>query len=98
MSHVAVREVDPVDASAVPDAGFDAPHLVTELPGPKARAHIAFDERYTSPSLPRAYPIVPVRGRGSVIEDIDGNRFLDFCAGIAVNATGHAHPRVEGGE
>lgn len=94
MSHVAVREVDPVDASAVPDAGFDAPHLVTELPGPKARAHIAFDERYTSPSLPRAYPIVPVRGRGSVIEDIDGNRFLDFCAGIAVNATGHAHPRV----
>jgi 4-aminobutyrate aminotransferase len=67
---------------------------VTELPGPKARAHIAFDERYTSPSLPRAYPIVPVRGRGSVIEDIDGNRFLDFCAGIAVNVTGHAHPRV----
>jgi 4-aminobutyrate aminotransferase len=94
MSHVAVRDVDPVDASAVPDAGFDAPHLVTELPGPKARAHIAFDERYTSPSLPRAYPIVPVRGRGSVIEDIDGNRFLDFCAGIAVNVTGHAHPRV----
>ena len=89
MSHVAVRDVDPVDASAVPDAGFDAPHLVTELPGPKARAHIAFDERYTSPSLPRAYPIVPVRGRGSVIEDIDGNRFLDFCAGIAVNVTGH---------
>ena len=94
MSHVAVRDVDPVDASAVLDAGFDAPHLVTELPGPKARAHIAFDERYTSPSLPRAYPIVPVRGRGSVIEDIDGNRFLDFCAGIAVNVTGHAHPRV----
>ena len=94
MSHVAVRDVDPVDASAVPDAGLDAPHLVTELPGPKARAHIAFDERYTSPSLPRAYPIVPVRGRGSVIEDIDGNRFLDFCAGIAVNVTGHAHPRV----
>ena len=94
MSHVAVREVEPVAASAVPDAAFDAPHLVTELPGPKARAHIAFDERYTSPSLPRAYPIVPVRGRGSVIEDIDGNRFLDFCAGIAVNVTGHAHPRV----
>jgi 4-aminobutyrate aminotransferase len=94
MSHVADRDVDQVDASAVPDAGFDAPHLVTELPGPKARAHIAFDERYTSPSLPRAYPIVPVRGRGSVIEDIDGNRFLDFCAGIAVNVTGHAHPRV----
>ncbi len=94
MSHVAVRGVDPVGLTAVPDAGFDAPHLVTELPGPKARAHIAFDERYTSPSLPRAYPIVPVLGRGSVIEDIDGNRFLDFCAGIAVNVTGHCHPRV----
>ncbi len=94
MSHVAVRGVDPVGITAVPDAGFDAPHLVTELPGPKARAHIAFDERYTSPSLPRAYPIVPVLGRGSVIQDIDGNRFLDFCAGIAVNVTGHCHPRV----
>ena len=98
MTHAAVRDVEMagvvVDPGAGLDAGFDAPHLVTELPGPKARAHIAFDERFTSPSLPRAYPIVPVRGRGSVIEDIDGNRFLDFCAGIAVNVTGHAHPRV----
>jgi 4-aminobutyrate aminotransferase len=48
----------------------------------------------TSPSLPRAYPLVPVRGEGCVIEDVDGNRFLDFAAGIAVNSTGHAHPRV----
>ena len=40
------------------------PHIVTELPGPKARAHVAYDETWTSPSLPRAYPIVPVRGRG----------------------------------
>ena len=94
MSQAAVRDVESAGMLADPGPGFDAPHLVTELPGPKARAHIAFDERYTSPSLPRAYPIVPVRGRGSVIEDIDGNRFLDFCAGIAVNVTGHAHPRV----
>ena len=94
MSRVAIRDVETAGVAAAPDPVFDAPHLVTELPGPKARAHIAFDERYTSPSLPRAYPIVPVRGRGSVIEDIDGNRFLDFCAGIAVNVTGHAHPRV----
>jgi len=92
--HATVRDVESVGMPADPDPGFDAPHLVTELPGPKARAHIAFDERSTSPSLPRAYPIVPVRGRGSVIEDIDGNRFLDFCAGIAVNVTGHCHPRV----
>jgi 4-aminobutyrate aminotransferase len=94
MSRVAIRDVETAGVAAAPDPAFDAPHLITELPGPKARAHIAFDERYTSPSLPRAYPIVPVRGRGSVIEDIDGNRFLDFCAGIAVAVTGHAHPRV----
>ncbi|MFP5342849.1 MAG: aminotransferase class III-fold pyridoxal phosphate-dependent enzyme [Candidatus Limnocylindria bacterium] len=67
---------------------------MTELPGPRARAHVAFDEAWTSPSLPRAYPIVPVRGDGLVVEDIDGNLFLDFAAGIAVNSTGHAHPRV----
>ena len=70
------------------------PHIVTELPGPKARAHVAFDEEWTSPSLPRVYPIVPVRGEGLTVEDIDGNLFLDFAAGIAVTSTGHAHPQV----
>ncbi len=70
------------------------PDLVTEIPGPKARAHVAYDETWTSPSLPRAYPIVPVRGEGLVVEDIDGNLFLDFAAGIAVNSTGHSHPQV----
>ena len=70
------------------------PDLRTEVPGPKARAHIAYDETWTSPSLPRAYPIVPVRGDGLVVEDIDGNLFLDFAAGIAVNSTGHSHPQV----
>ncbi len=70
------------------------PHIVTELPGPKARAHVAYDETWTSPSLPRAYPIVPVRGEGLTVEDIDGNLFLDFAAGIAVNSTGHSHPQV----
>jgi 4-aminobutyrate aminotransferase len=72
------------------------PHLVTEIPGPKARAHVAYDKTWTSPSLPRAYPIVPVRGEGLVVEDIDGNLFLDFAAGIAVNSTGHSHPQVVG--
>ncbi len=75
-------------------AGRPVPHIVTELPGPKARAHVEFDETWTSPSLPRAYPIVPVRGEGLTVEDIDGNLFLDFAAGIAVNSTGHAHPQV----
>ncbi len=70
------------------------PDIVTDLPGPKARAHIEFDHAWTSPSLPRAYPIVPVRGIGCAIEDIDGNVFLDFAAGIAVNSTGHSHPDV----
>jgi 4-aminobutyrate aminotransferase len=72
------------------------PHIVTEIPGPKARVHIAFDEKWTSPSLPRAYPIVPVRGEGLTVEDIDGNLFLDFAAGIAVTSTGHSHPAVVG--
>ena len=71
-----------------------APHLVTEVPGPRARAHVAYDEAWTSPSLPRAYPLVPVRGSGATIEDIDGNVFVDFAAGIAVNSTGHGHPAV----
>ncbi len=77
----------PLQARPVPD-------IVTALPGPKARAHIEFDHAWTSPSLPRAYPIVPVRGLGCAIEDIDGNVFLDFAAGIAVNSTGHSHPQV----
>ena len=74
--------------------GRPVPHLVTEIPGPRARAHVAFDETWTSPSLPRAYPIVPVRAEGLVVEDADGNLFLDFAAGIAVTSTGHCHPRV----
>jgi len=76
------------------DRGRPVPDIVTELPGPKAREHVAFDESWTSPSLPRAYPIVPVRGEGLTVEDIDGNLFLDFAAGIAVNSTGHSHPQV----
>lgn len=70
------------------------PHIVTELPGPRARAVIEQDERYSSPSLTRVYPLVVARGEGAVIEDVDGNRFLDFNAGIAVNAAGHNHPAV----
>jgi 4-aminobutyrate aminotransferase len=81
------------DTLARPATG-SLPHLVTEVPGPRARAHVEFDRAWTSPSLPRAYPLVPVRGEGCAIEDIDGNRFLDFAAGIATNSTGHGHPRV----
>ena len=70
------------------------PHIVTELPGPIARAHLEFDRQWTSPSVPRAYPVVPIRGEGCTIEDIDGNLLLDFNAGIAVTSTGHCHPDV----
>lgn len=72
----------------------EVPSIVTELPGPLARAIIARDETVTSPSLTRVYPLVVARGSGCVIEDVDGNRFLDFNAGIAVTATGHCHPDV----
>ncbi|MEV6522511.1 aminotransferase class III-fold pyridoxal phosphate-dependent enzyme [Longispora sp. NPDC051575] len=70
------------------------PDLVTPLPGPLGRAALARDAAVTSPSLPRAYPIAPRRGWGCALEDVDGNLFLDFNAGIAVNSTGHAHLTV----
>ncbi len=75
-------------------AQAQAPRLVTEIPGPNARARIERDRKVTSPSLPRAYEFVPERGAGSVVEDVDGNRFLDLNAGIAVASTGHTHPEV----
>ncbi len=70
------------------------PQLITQLPGPKAAALIARDDQVLSPSYTRDYPLVAHRGRGCVLEDVDGNIFLDFTAGIAVTATGHAHPQV----
>jgi 4-aminobutyrate aminotransferase len=75
-------------------ARASAPKLVTEVPGPRAMARIEHDRKFTSPSLPRAYPFVPARAEGCVIEDVDGNRFLDLNAGIAVTSTGHCHPKV----
>jgi 4-aminobutyrate aminotransferase len=71
-----------------------APSIITELPGPRARAIIERDDAVASPSLTRAYPFVAASGRGMLITDVDGNRFLDFAAGIAVAATGHSHPAV----
>jgi len=70
------------------------PEIKTDLPGPKAREIVASDTRYISPSYTRTYPLVIQRGRGAMIEDVDGNIFLDFNAGVAVCATGHSHPRV----
>jgi 4-aminobutyrate aminotransferase len=70
------------------------PFIKTELPGPKARAIIDRDRAVVSPSYTRAYPFVMERGSGAVVEDVDGNVFLDCTAGIAVTATGHSHPDV----
>ncbi len=70
------------------------PEVITELPGPKARQVIEDDRRYVSQCYPRASPVVANKGRGAIIEDVDGNRFLDFNAGIAVCSTGHCHPDV----
>ena len=70
------------------------PNLVTALPGPRAKEIIERDRAVVSPSYTRCYPLVIKRGEGAVVEDVDGNHFLDFAAGIAVVATGHSHPRV----
>ncbi|HLN28368.1 MAG TPA: acetyl ornithine aminotransferase family protein [Gemmataceae bacterium] len=70
------------------------PRLKTELPGPKAQDLLERDQRFMSPSYSRVYPLVVERGSGAVIEDVDGNLFLDFTAGIAVTSTGHCHPAV----
>src|SRR5437588_5395057 len=70
------------------------PHIKTALPGPNAQRILEADNRLISPSYTRSYPLVAKRGRGVVVEDVDGNEFLDFSAGIAVVSTGHCHPRV----
>lgn len=76
------------------DRASFAPIILGPLPGPKARAIVEADDRWMSPSYTRSYPMVARRGRGTRVEDVDGNEFLDFAAGIAVTSTGHCHPEV----
>lgn len=64
------------------------------LPGANAISIIDRDKKVVSPSYPRGYPFVMDHGKGVYVWDVDGNRFLDFAAGIAVNSTGHSHPDV----
>src|SRR5208282_352962 len=73
---------------------LNLPSLVTTLPGPRARAIIERDAQVISPSYTRSYPLVVARGEGAIVEDVDGNRFLDCNAGIAVVAAGHCNPQV----
>jgi 4-aminobutyrate aminotransferase len=70
------------------------PQIKTPLPGPEAQKVLALDKQFISPSYTRDYPLVVKRGEGMIVEDVDGNRFLDFSAGIAVVSTGHCHPDV----
>src|SRR4249919_581198 len=70
------------------------PNIKTPLPGPNAKAIIDRDKTVVSPSYTRGYPLVIERGSGAMVEDVDGNLFLDCAAGIAVNSTGHSHPDV----
>src|SRR5947209_15396803 len=70
------------------------PQIRTGLPGPNAHKLLDRDTAFVSPSYTRVYPLVVDVGSGAVIRDVDGNLFLDFTAGIAVNATGHCHPEV----
>ncbi len=81
-------------STQAPDRQTQAPNLKTSLPGPKARALIERDAKVVSPSYTRDYPLVIARGEGAIVEDVDGNVFLDCTAGIAVTSTGHSHPDV----
>jgi 4-aminobutyrate aminotransferase len=88
------RNAEDRDQAAAKVASKTLPNLRTALPGPNARRVVDADSTWISPSYTRSYPLVARRGRGVVIEDVDGNEFLDFSAGIAVVSTGHCHPDV----
>src|SRR3954447_405499 len=75
-------------------SGRDYPKIVVPPPGPKAQRVVAQDAEWTSTCYIKEYPLVVSRGSGVMVEDVDGNRYLDFMAGIAVSSTGYGHPRV----
>ncbi|HZU22817.1 MAG TPA: acetyl ornithine aminotransferase family protein [Terriglobales bacterium] len=78
----------------VSNRAVEGPQIKTKLPGPNAARTVKLDDEFISPSYTRSYPMVARRGRGCIVEDVDGNEFLDFAAGIAVCSTGHCHPEV----
>ncbi|GIK15125.1 MAG: acetylornithine aminotransferase [Planctomycetota bacterium] len=84
----------PMKGASPAEALGGAPLIRTALPGPIGAGLVARDVRVSSPSNTRDYPLVVKRALGCVVEDVDGNRFLDLAAGIAVCATGHCHPKV----
>jgi 4-aminobutyrate aminotransferase len=78
----------------MPNLSRSEPRIIGPIPGPRSAAWLDRDDRVMSPSYTRAYPLVVRRARGAMIEDMDGNRFLDYTAGIAVTNAGHSHPKV----
>ena len=72
----------------------DYPRILVDPPGPKGQVIVAKDREFTSTSYIKEYPLVVSHGRGPYVEDVDGNRYIDFMAGIAVASTGYAHPEV----
>jgi len=84
--------------STPPSAEFHVPRsypsIKTSLPGPCAKAIVDRDRTYASHAYLKEYPLVISRGAGVMVEDVDGNQFLDFMSGIAVSSTGYGHPRV----
>src|SRR5258705_10456260 len=89
-----IRDPDPPGETTM---AKDYPRITIRPPGPRARAVIERDGRVLSQNYKKDYPLVMERGYGPVVEDADGNRYLDFAAGIPVVATGHSHPAVVGG-
>src|ERR671917_2799598 len=72
----------------------DYPRIVVPPPGPLAQAVVSRDSEWASTCYIKEYPLVVSRGSGVMVEDVDGNRYLDFMAGIAVSSTGYGHPQV----
>src|SRR3990167_4493392 len=70
------------------------PKIAVSPPGPKAQKIIALDQECASPSYIKEYPLVMAGGSGAMVEDVDGNRYIDWMAGIAVSSTGYNHPKV----
>ncbi|MBI4374874.1 MAG: acetyl ornithine aminotransferase family protein [Elusimicrobia bacterium] len=81
-------------ATPAPRSSRDYPRILVPPPGPKAQKIIALDNQYSSPSYIKEYPLVMASGRGAMVEDVDGNRYIDFMAGIAVSSTGYNHPKI----
>src|SRR5437868_15303213 len=71
-----------------------APDIHGPLPGPLAEELVKRDMAVISPSYTRSYPFVMDHGKGNMVWDIDGNRYIDFTAGVATLNSGHCHPEV----